>query len=70
MTFKIATTDDAIDDLMSETSFVAYGVENDGKLDLYSIDPDRRDIVPPNGSSVYWKVFATKVASERFTIPA
>jgi hypothetical protein len=48
---------------MSQTSYVAYGVENDGKLDLYSIDPDRRDVVPPNGSSVYWKVFATKVAT-------
>jgi hypothetical protein len=75
MVFKVATTSDAMDDLMSQTSYIAYGVPVEAetdvfKLDVYSIAPDRVDVVPPNGSSVYWKVFATKVANERFTIPA
>jgi hypothetical protein len=63
----IATTSDDFSDLMAQTSYVAMGVPaGDGSFDVYSIDPSRRDIVPPDGTSPFWKVFITKEPIERY----
>ncbi len=74
MTFKFAGTEDAFADQISQTSWIAYGVPVENptdtfKMETFSIDADRRDVIAPNGSSVYWKVFAAKT-NELFTIPA
>lgn len=70
MQFKVATTDADFADDIAQTSFIGYGVpDDDGEIEVFAINPDRRDVIAPTGSSVYWKVYAAKAANERFTIP-
>lgn len=70
MVVSIATSTDNFEDLMAQTSFIAYGIPASGSVDVYSIDPDRRDVVPPTGESPFWKVYVTRDGKERFTIPS
>lgn len=70
MVLMYATLDAGFNDLIAQTSYVAYGAaDSTGQMEVYSIDPDRRDVVPPNGDSLFWKVFITKVPNERFPVP-
>jgi hypothetical protein len=70
MLISIGTLDDSFADLIAQASFIGYGVPNaDLEIDVYSIEPDRRDVVPPDGGSPFWKIFVTRDAKERFIIP-
>ncbi len=70
MAFRVATIDDDFADDIAQASYIGYGVpDDDDEIEVFSIDPDRRDVIAPTGSSVYWKVYAAKVANERFTVP-
>lgn len=69
MVFEIATNEVGFVDTISQTSYVGYGVPDaDNDLEVFSIDPDRRDVIPPNGDSPFWKVYGTKVPLERFKV--
>lgn len=70
MVLSIATSTANFEDLMAQTSYIAYGIPASGSVDVYSIDPDRRDVVPPTGESPFWKVYVTRDGKERFTIPS
>lgn len=70
MALSVATLDAGFADLIAQASFFAYGVPDaDGDLEVFSIDPDRRDVIAPNGTSPFWKVYGTKAPEERFTAP-
>lgn len=69
--FKLlyATLDTAAGDKIAQTSFIAYGVPDaDDQLEVFSIDPSRRDVIPPVGTNSQWKVYVDKT-NERFTLP-
>jgi hypothetical protein len=70
MKFLYATIEAAFANEIAQTSFIAYGTPDDeNKLDVYAIDPERRDVVSPSGDEPFWKVYLTRDAKERFTIP-
>jgi hypothetical protein len=70
MTLFIATNEIGFENLFAQTSFVGYGVADaDGDIDVFSIEPDRRDVFPPSAISPLWKVYLTREASSRFRIP-
>lgn len=69
--FKLlyAATDSGFADLIVKTSFIAYGVPDaDSALEVFSIDPERRDIIPPTGTNAQWKVYVDKVPAKRFLV--
>ncbi len=69
MLLTYATVETEFADIIAQTTFVAYGVPDmDNQIEVFSIDPDRRDVIAPNGGSPFWKVFVTKEPTERFTI--
>jgi len=70
--FKLlyATNDPAFNDEIFTSSFIAYGVADaDGEIEVFSIHPDKKDIVPPTGTNSQWKVYVDKVPKQRFLIP-
>lgn len=70
--FKLlyATLDADFTDEIAQTSFIAYGAPGaDGEIDVFSIDPDKRDIIPPTGTNSQWKIYVDKAPLERFLIP-
>lgn len=69
MLVSYAATEESFVDEISQTSFVAYGkADADGDFDVYAIDPDRRDVVSPNGENPFWKVFVTREPAMRFRV--
>lgn len=65
----ISSADSGLTDEVAQTSFIAYGKpDSTDALEVYGIEPDRRDITGPAGLSPIWTMFATKIANERFTI--
>ena len=69
--FKLlyATLDPGFTDELAQASFIAYGVPNDAfQVEVFSIDPERRDIVPPVGTSPFWKVYVAKEEAKRYTV--
>lgn len=70
MKFSYATLDASFADEIAQASFVAYGVPDEsGTLDVYAIDPERRDVVSPSGDEPFWKAYLSRDAKERFTVP-
>lgn len=70
MQFMYASLAAGFADQITRASFLAYGVpDSDGEIEVYAIDPDRRDVVPPSGTEPFWKVFAAKDVQERFIVP-
>lgn len=66
----IATGDTDFENFIAQTSFVGCGVlDFDSDVDVFSIDPDRRDVFPPSAISPLWKVFLTREAAMRFRVP-
>jgi isocitrate/isopropylmalate dehydrogenase len=61
---SVATLDAAFADEIAQSSFLAYGTTS--PLDVYQFG--KKDAVGPNATSPSWKVFATRVEAERFTI--
>ena len=71
--FKLlyATRSAGFSDEIAQTSFIACGVPNaNGEMDVFSIDPERRDIIPPTGTNAQWKIYVDKAVGERFTPPS
>lgn len=67
MKLTVATSDPQMSDQMAQTSYIALGrPAADGSIDLYSINPEGQDVVPPDGTSPFWKVYLTKETSERY----
>jgi hypothetical protein len=66
----VAAVEAEFADYAAQSSFVAYGVPDaDSQIDVYQTDDDRRDKVPPEGGSPYWKFYVLRVKEERFTVP-
>ncbi len=70
------TLDTTFPDDIAQGSWFAAGIpiedpDNVGTflLDVYSIDPQRRDVVPPTVDSTAWKVYLTREPKERFILP-
>jgi hypothetical protein len=69
MVFYYATLLPDIGDLIARSTFMAIGVPNvDGLIDVYEIDPTRRDVVPPDADDPNWKLFLMRKPTERFTL--
>lgn len=69
MLFRYATTDDAFSDKVFQTSDIAFGVpNNDDEIEVFTIEDGSRDIISPNASNPFWKLYGTKVTEERFTV--
>lgn len=69
--FKLlySTNDAAFNDEIYTSSFIAYGVPDaDGEIEMFSINPDKRDIIPPTGTNSQWKVYVDKSPGERFKV--
>lgn len=70
MLIYLALFDANFTDDLTQTSFIGYGVPNVlNELDVFDINPDRRDVVPPTPAEPVWKVFVTRAPQERFVIP-
>ena len=69
MRFSYATTTD-INNAAAQVTHIGYGVpDSDSRLEVYAIDDPTRDIVAPSNGDWFWKFYAVKVRTERFTIP-
>ncbi len=70
MEFSRATNDADFPDLIAQASHIGHGVPVGAgqAVDVYGIDPSRRDVVPPTGDNAFWKVYATREPKERFEI--
>lgn len=69
MLVSYATLENNFGDEISQASFVAYGAADaDGDFDVYSINPDRRDVVSPDGENPFWKMFVTREPTMRFRV--
>ena len=67
MLINLAIGDVNFADDLSRTSFVGYGVPNaSNELDVFDINPDRRDVVSPTPAEPIWKIFVTRKPEERF----
>lgn len=56
-------------DKIAQASFIACGIpDEDDKIDIYSIDPDRRDVVPPTVTNIFWKVYMVRMPEERYEV--
>lgn len=69
MVFFYATLLPEFPDLLARSTHMAAGVPNqDGQVDVYEIDPSRRDVVPPTADDPNWKLFLLRQPTERFTL--
>lgn len=70
MKFRFAVVENTFADLIAQTSHIGYGVADGAdQIDIYAIDPERRDVIPPTVSSPLWKVYGSREPIERFLIP-
>lgn len=69
MVVSYFTGDPTFTNLVAQVSHVAYGAPVSNKIDLYNINPDRRDVVPPHTDSPGWKIYLTREPTERYTLP-
>jgi hypothetical protein len=69
---NVATLDDTFADDAAQTSYwaagVGYGTDNK-TFDIYTVDPQRRDVVPPTANNAAWKFFLTRDPRESFVLP-
>lgn len=64
-----STNDEDFADEIAQTSFIAYGVPDaDGEIEVFSIDPEKRDVIPPTGTNPQWKVYVDKLPNRRFLV--
>lgn len=69
MVLKYSTTSTEFANQIARSSFVAYGTPNSqGFIDVYMIDPEQRDVIPPSTQNAFWKVYMTRVAKRRYQI--
>lgn len=62
---SVATLDGTFFDKIAQSSFLGYGTTS--PLDVYQFG--KKDAASPNATSPSWKIYATRVEAERFTIP-
>ena len=70
--FKLlyAGADANFSDEIAQVSYIACGVpDGSGEIEVFSINPDKRDVIPPTGTNPLWKVYVDKAPAERFLIP-
>lgn len=70
--FTYADPDLSFRDDFAQADHIAYGVPSEtGKIEVFAFSnsPDAEDIVDPNGTSPFWKVFVSKDRQVRFTVP-
>jgi hypothetical protein len=66
-----AAVNEAVDttfpDDVAQTSYWACGVPfgPSGTIDVYGVDAERRDVVPPTSSDPEWKFYLTRLPRER-----
>lgn len=69
--FSFAMLDENFPHIITAASFIAFGVPDaDGDLEVFEIDPEKRDIAAPNGSNPCWTLIATKNKKERYNVAA
>lgn len=68
--FEIAITNTSFNDLISQGSYLGYGVpDTDNQIDIYQISTEQRDETKEDGFRPTWKNFAVRDGKERFTLP-
>ena len=68
--FQYATNDETFNDDFAQTTHIAIGVpDSDDQLEVFALDPERKDVLKPSASNLIWKAFVDKEANKRFTIP-
>lgn len=67
-TLGYATLDEDFVNVIARASYVAAGVPVAGKIDLFEIDPTRRDVIPPSANNPEWKFFLMPQANRRYTV--
>lgn len=72
LVLSVATLDDTFADDAAQTSYwaagVGYGTDNK-TFDIYTVDPQRRDVVAPTANNAAWKFFLTREPKESFVLP-
>lgn len=73
MGLEIATSTANFRNIVSQTSYIAYGsprvvAASTTEYDVYSILNEQIDVIPPTGSSPLWKFYLTREPQERFRI--
>ncbi len=68
----VPDTDTNFPNYAAQTSYWAvgqgYGTGNK-TFDVYAVDPERRDVVPPTANNPEWKFYLTREPRERFVLP-
>lgn len=72
LVLSVYTLDDTFPDDAAQASYWAAGVgygTDDKTFDVYTVDPQRRDIVAPTANNSAWKFFLTREPKETFVLP-
>lgn len=70
MLVGVSTTDTDFGDKIAQSDYAAVGVPDaDGAIEVFVINPDRKDISQPDGTSPFWKMWMNQEPEERFTPP-
>lgn len=71
LVLNVCTLDGSFDNDVAQTSYwacgVGYGLDKN-IFDVYAVDPQRRDVVPPTANNAAWKFFLTRNPKESFTL--
>lgn len=71
LVLTVNTLDEDFAAKAAQTSYwacgVGYGDDND-TFDVYVVDPQRRDVVPPTANNAAWKFFLTREPRESFVL--
>lgn len=72
LVLTVNTLDATFDNDAAQTSYWACGVgygDDKNIFDVYVVDPQRRDVVPPTANNAAWKFFLTREPRESFVLP-
>ena len=66
--FRFATGDADFHNAFIGCSFIGYGTpDGDSQIDVFGIEDQSRDKIPPTGTSPEYRAFAVRIPHERFT---
>lgn len=60
---------EGLSDTIAAASHFAYGAADlSNSFDVFVIDPDRRDVIPPDGDNPSWKIYGVRDAKVRYSL--